>query len=244
MRKPISTRLHGVLDYTTGALLIAAPSLLGIDRKSREGVALQAAGAGHLGYSLVTDYELSLRRAVPMPAHLAVDAIGAIGLAAAPWLLGTASKSKRSWLPHVLLGAYELSAVALSRSEPGDREETDASDFRAERDPDTGAEPAPVGPHPDPEPAPEPEEKPGADADDSGKGDSGKNKKDETPEASSTPDKPAGTELHPPNTNPSRHGPNGGGNTPLKKEKGQTPDTGPIHPAGSPGERGLTAPKK
>ncbi|MDQ2699737.1 MAG: hypothetical protein M3Y23_00230 [Actinomycetota bacterium] len=196
MRRPISTRLHGFLDYSTGALLLAAPSFLGLERKGRAALALQGAGAGHIAYSLITDYEVSLRKSLPMPAHLAIDAAGAIGLAASPWLLGTAGKSKKSWLPHLLLGAYELTAVALSQTESPSHE--------AERT------------------APEPEEKP----------------------VSKTPDKPAGTELHPPNTNFARQGPGGGPGKPAGALKANRPATGQPRPEAGPGERGVTNPKR
>ena len=114
---PISTRLHGVLDYVTGATLIAAPSLLGLGG-TRAGAAMRVAGVGHALYSLVTDYELGVAKLVPMRAHLAADAVGAVGLAVAPWLLGEADEGADHWLPHLVLGVYELGAVALS--DPGD----------------------------------------------------------------------------------------------------------------------------
>ena len=116
MPRPITTKLHGVLDYVTGSVLLAAPALLGL-AGTRAGRALRLAGVGHAAYSLFTDYELGVVKALPMRAHLALDAAGAVGLAASPWLLGTAREGSRQWLPHVGFGLYELAAVALS--DPG-----------------------------------------------------------------------------------------------------------------------------
>ena len=111
MRQPIGSQLHGALDYLTGAKLLAA-SRLPVLRGRFAGRALAAAGASHIAYSVLTDYELGLVRVLPYRAHLALDAVGALGLAAAPWLAGCKDAVDR-WAP-VGVGVYELSAVALS----------------------------------------------------------------------------------------------------------------------------------
>lgn len=56
----LSTKLHGVLDCTGGALSLAAPKLL---RNSRTAALLVGAGAATLATSSVTDYELGIRTA-------------------------------------------------------------------------------------------------------------------------------------------------------------------------------------
>ncbi len=117
MVKPISTRAHGVLDYLTGGLLLGAPRALGLSGTGA-GRLLRLAGLGHAAYSVLTDYELGLVRRVPMRTHLALDGAGAVALAAAPWLVGTARRGRRHWLPHLVVGVYELATTALSRSEP------------------------------------------------------------------------------------------------------------------------------
>jgi hypothetical protein len=110
MRPPIGSRLHGALDYLTGTKLVAA-SYLPLLRHTFAGKAMRAAGAGHIGYSLVTDYELGVVKALPYKAHLGIDAVGAVGLAAAPYL------ARREGLDRWVLvaaGIYELGAVLLS----------------------------------------------------------------------------------------------------------------------------------
>ena len=114
---PISTRLHGVLDYLTGTLLVGAPALLRLGYRSPAGRALWIAGTAHVGYSVLTDYELGAVKLIPMRTHLALDASGAVALATSPWLLETTRRGRRHWLPHLLLGVYELAAVAMS--DPG-----------------------------------------------------------------------------------------------------------------------------
>jgi hypothetical protein len=111
--RPISSQVHGILDYTTGATLTALPALLGIGG-TRAGRVLRAAGLTTVAYSALTRYELGAAKVLPYRGHLALDAVAAAGLAAAPFLLGTRDEGPRHWVPHVALGVFELGAVALS----------------------------------------------------------------------------------------------------------------------------------
>ena len=77
MRKPISPRTHGVLDYATVVATAAAPHLLDFPAPARR-LAYALAGS-YLGISLLTDYPLAARRTIPFPVHGATE--GAIGLA-------------------------------------------------------------------------------------------------------------------------------------------------------------------
>lgn len=58
-----------------------------------------------------------------------------------------------------------------------------------------------------------------------------------------TPDKPDGTEKHPPGRNPSRQGP-GEGDEKQAQRKQRPAATGEPRPEASPGEPGVTAPKR
>jgi hypothetical protein len=115
--KPISTRAHGVLDYVTGATLLLAPNLLGT-QNARSAPLARLAGAAAAAYSLCTDYELGVRRVIPMPIHLKLDAGSGALLALAPWLLGDARRGIRFWLPQAAIGAMEIGVAALSQTEP------------------------------------------------------------------------------------------------------------------------------
>ena len=68
-------------------------------------------GVGLLGVSLVTRYELSAAKLIPMPMHLALDAGMGLLLIASPWLFGFA---EAIWWPHVLVGVLELGAAACT----------------------------------------------------------------------------------------------------------------------------------
>lgn len=109
----IPTKIHGVIDYLTGVTLLAAPYLFGF----ADGTAAQwvptIIGLMILGQSLITQYELSVAKLIPMPMHLMLDAGTGVILAASPWLFGFAD---RVYLPHLLVGLMELLVVLLSVS--------------------------------------------------------------------------------------------------------------------------------
>jgi len=112
--RPIDSTLHGVTDYTAGTLLITAfPKLAGIEG-TRSAGQIRRAGAIHAAYSTITDYPLGIVKLIPYKAHLAIDAIGALSLAATPFLTGQWKKGRDQWLPHVGLCLFELASLALS----------------------------------------------------------------------------------------------------------------------------------
>jgi hypothetical protein len=116
----ISTKLHGAGDYLTGLGLLAAPKLLRV-ADARAAALLRGAGVAVLGLSAVTDYELGIRRKVPMRVHLLLDgAAGALLLASAGALRRSGAPAN-SWLPHVVIGLGDLAGAAVTAREPGDR---------------------------------------------------------------------------------------------------------------------------
>ena len=122
MRLP--TRVHGMLDYLLGALLIGAPWLFGFAHGGAETWVPVALGAGVLLYSLFTDYELGVVRRLQVPLHLWLDAIAGVFLAVSPWLFGF---DTHVWMPHVVLGLVEVVTAAITNTVPGyDRRRTAA----------------------------------------------------------------------------------------------------------------------
>ena len=112
--RPVDATLHGVVDYTAGAFLLTAfPRLAGI-AGTRAGRQVRAAAAIHGGYSTLTDYPLGIVKLIPYRAHLAIDAIGALALAATPFLTGQYKQGRRQWLPHAALCLFELGSLAMS----------------------------------------------------------------------------------------------------------------------------------
>jgi hypothetical protein len=86
MKKPISPLAHGAIDYTTTAAVAAAPYAFEFPVPARR---LFGALAGtYTAVSALTDYPLSLKRAIPFKMHGASELAIAAALPAMPWLLG------------------------------------------------------------------------------------------------------------------------------------------------------------
>jgi hypothetical protein len=113
----LPTRIHGILDYLVGLALIAAPWVLDFADGGAEQWVPVLLGIGVVLYSVVTDYELGLARALPMPVHLWLDFGGGLVLAVSPWLFGFA---EAIWWPHVLFGVLEMGVSLLTRTVPED----------------------------------------------------------------------------------------------------------------------------
>lgn len=113
---PMDTRTHGIMDYVVGALLIAAPFVLGFAAGGAETWVPVILGAGMIVGALMTNYELGLVKLIPMPVHLAFDVAAGLFLAASPWLFGFAD---HVWAPHVIVGLLEVGAAAMTQRTPG-----------------------------------------------------------------------------------------------------------------------------
>ena len=111
----IPTRVHGMMDYLVGVLLIAAPWLFDFDRGGAETWVPVLLGASAIVYSLFTDYELGVVRRLPMPTHLMLDLGSGILLAASPWLFGF---SEYVWQPHLVVGLIEIGTSLMTRRVP------------------------------------------------------------------------------------------------------------------------------
>src|SRR3954470_11757102 len=68
MTKPISTKMHGVLDYLTVATFLTLPRAMGWNKSLTN--AMTTLALGKLGYTLMTRHELGLVKLIPMQAHL------------------------------------------------------------------------------------------------------------------------------------------------------------------------------
>lgn len=109
----ISTKLHGVLDYATAPLLLALPRQLGWSPAAQR--ILTGAAVATAVYSMLTRYELGVVRALPMPAHLALDAMSGLGLLVAGLTLPGKSPGEQAGL--IGLGLFELGAALLTERE-------------------------------------------------------------------------------------------------------------------------------
>jgi len=88
MKKPISPRVHGMLDYATVVATAAAPKLFNFPSPAAQ--AAYGMAGGYAGLSALTDYPLSVKRAIPFKAHGVAEAVSGLVLPALPWALGFA----------------------------------------------------------------------------------------------------------------------------------------------------------
>src|SRR4051794_39889571 len=117
MQRPITPRMHGMLDYPVGIVLVAAPWIFGFSDVGGAAVAVPIViGALVLGQSLITNYPLSIARLLPLRAHLMMDVLAGIVLAASPWIFGFSDRGTNAWLPHLLVGLGLIGSGLMTRS--------------------------------------------------------------------------------------------------------------------------------
>jgi hypothetical protein len=108
--KPLTPRRHGIVDYASCALMLAAPSLLGLNPAARRTSALFA--GSYLLVTALTDFPLGVRRMIPFPVHGKIELASAPALLALPALLGglsgTREKAYFAGLVATVLTAYSL----------------------------------------------------------------------------------------------------------------------------------------
>jgi hypothetical protein len=110
----ISTRLHGLIDYTVALTLGGVAASRGVPVPVRK--LLGTAGAFHASYAAVTDYEGGAKPGITMGQHLALDALGGAALVGAGLLMRRQSPGVRAAL--VAAGLAELAVVSISSARP------------------------------------------------------------------------------------------------------------------------------
>jgi hypothetical protein len=113
----LPARIHGFLDYLMGLALVVIPLAYNFGAGAQTWLPVLL-GGGMIVYSLLTDYELGAAELIGMPAHLILDAMGGLLLAASPWLFGFAWEI---WVPHVVLGLAEVGAAIFTRTQTSRR---------------------------------------------------------------------------------------------------------------------------
>jgi len=136
--KFISTKVHGVLDYLVGSLLIAIPWLFGFASYGQETWVLVIAGTSIIIYSFLTQYEAGLMKVLPITAHLIFDFILGTLIIASPWLL---EFDAQVYLPHVVTGSLLVLAAIFTRTIPADDRMNEPGLFERGFDSNTSEEP-------------------------------------------------------------------------------------------------------
>ena len=119
----ISSKTHGLLDYVVGGAIAALPYVVKCNDSTKR--VLHAAGWGAAAYSIFTDYERGLVKALPMQAHLTLDALSGAGLITAAVLLDDETPQNRALLAGI--GAFEIAVTAMSSTEAYTDDESPAA---------------------------------------------------------------------------------------------------------------------
>lgn len=120
MKKPLTTKFHGMFDYPVGLLLLLAPNIFGFANVGGAAVWVpRSIGIVILLQSLLTRYEMGMIKVLPMRLHLINDYLAGALLAVSPWLFGFyAPADQRIWLPHLVVGLVILLLTALTQKVP------------------------------------------------------------------------------------------------------------------------------
>jgi hypothetical protein len=118
--KILPTRVHGMLDYPVGLLLLFLPNIFGFAHVGGAAVWVpRMIGILALVQSLMTRYELGAIKVLPMRMHLTVDYIAGIVLALSPWLFGFYdAANQRIWVPHLIAGSAIFFVTLMTEREP------------------------------------------------------------------------------------------------------------------------------
>jgi hypothetical protein len=116
---------HGVLDYMSGLLLLAAPNLLGFaDIGGATAWVPRIVGLMILLQALMTDYELGVMKVIPISMHLMADyVIGAV-LLVAPFVFGISSRSMSATILLIMMAIVAFAAAAMTQPRGRPREIT------------------------------------------------------------------------------------------------------------------------
>jgi hypothetical protein len=99
----ILTTAHGLADYVVGLIVVGLPFYFVWTGATR--VAFVTLGLFVILYSLLTDYELGLVRALRIRFHLVLDALFGLAMLATPTLLHLPNSSR---IPVYVIGALAL----------------------------------------------------------------------------------------------------------------------------------------
>jgi threonine/homoserine efflux transporter RhtA len=104
-----------------GLVLLVSPWLFGFSRSGLETWIPVILALGAILMSLMTNYEYSIAKLIPMSAHLTVDFISGLLLAVSPWLFGF---SHYVFVPHLILGIMEIGASLSTETKSSTSRET------------------------------------------------------------------------------------------------------------------------
>jgi hypothetical protein len=115
VNKPVSPKVHGIIDYLTVPLLVAAGPLFGFDGLAAR-ITSTLAGV-MLIYSAATAYPPGVVKIVSLSAHRTIDRVLGLLIIATPWICGFADVYSAK-IFFVVFGIAMLTVVSLTNFSP------------------------------------------------------------------------------------------------------------------------------
>jgi hypothetical protein len=111
----VPTKVHGIIDYIGGVVLVALPWVLGISQYSFAPWAFVILGIISILYSLMTRYEAGYVSLITMRMHLWLDVLVGFLLIVSPWAMDFAGYV---YMPHVVTGSIIIVLALLTDTKP------------------------------------------------------------------------------------------------------------------------------
>jgi hypothetical protein len=113
----IPLKVHNILDYVAGAFLLLCPALFGFYYLDAARYTFWVLGAGLIAYSLLTQYQYSIAKLIPVKAHMVMDVLAGIVLILAPMVLGYRGLlTSGQFALHFILGLGVIGLVSLTNT--------------------------------------------------------------------------------------------------------------------------------
>jgi hypothetical protein len=125
MWKPLSTKMHGMMDYLTVGAALVLPRVMDCSERLRTGMTCMA--LTKLAYSMMTRHELAPIKKIPMKAHLVLDTMGGATMAALPFMVD--EENPQAISACVAMGMLDIAAAPLTQTKsPIERQQAGRSD--------------------------------------------------------------------------------------------------------------------
>lgn len=112
----ITTRAHTIIGLIVGVLLIFSPNIFGFNDHMAASTVALVVGIFIVLSELISTSPYSPLKLVPMKAHIVVDVITGLFLAASPWIFNFMDNAqKEQWVPHLVVGILIVGYALLTR---------------------------------------------------------------------------------------------------------------------------------
>ena len=116
----ISLKAHNIIDYVIAAALVLVPYLFGFSNINAARNVLGVLGVSLAVYSLMTDYQYSVAKIVPLGVHMVLDVALGIIVMLAPSVFGYSSDLTGGQFGlHFVLGLGAIGLVAFTYPKSG-----------------------------------------------------------------------------------------------------------------------------